>query len=59
MRLHQIKYMAIASMMTLTVSSCGDYLDKPTEDQYVADGYYKTDAQCLAGTSYLYNSPSA
>ncbi len=44
-------------MMTLTVSSCGDYLDKPTEDQYVADGYYKTDAQCLAGTSYLYNSP--
>lgn len=57
MKLYNIKYVAIASLMALTATSCSDYLDKPTEDQYVADGYYKTDAQCLAGTAYLYNSP--
>ena len=39
------------------MTSCDDFLDRPTEDAYVADGYYKTDAQCLAGTAYLYNSP--
>ena len=44
-------------MLGLTMASCDKFLDKPTEDNYVADGYYKTDAQCLAGTAYLYNSP--
>ena len=57
MKLSNIKYLAIASVLALTATSCDDYLDKPTEDSYVADGYYKTDAQCLAGTAYLYNSP--
>ena len=57
MKLSNIKYMAVASLLTLGMTSCEKYLEKPTEDNYVADGYYKTDAQCLAGTAYLYNSP--
>lgn len=57
MKLSNIKYMAVVTMLGLTMASCDKFLDKPTEDNYVADGYYKTDAQCLAGTAYLYNSP--
>lgn len=39
------------------MTSCEDFLDRPTEDSYVAGGYYKTDAQCIAAVDYLYNSP--
>mgnify|MGYP002624507803 CR=1 FL=1 len=57
MKLSNIKYLAAAAILSLTAVSCDKYLDKPTEDNYVADGYYKTDAECLAGTAYLYSSP--
>jgi len=52
-----IKIMALAAMSSFGLASCSDFLDKPVEDNYVADGYYKTDQQCLSGTSYLYSSP--
>lgn len=39
------------------MTSCEDFLDRPTEDSYVAGGYYKTDAQCISAVDYLYNSP--
>ncbi len=39
------------------MTSCEDFLDRPTEDSYVAGGYYKTDAECIAAVDYLYNSP--
>lgn len=44
-------------MLTFTVSSCGDFLDKPAEDSYNVDNGYNSDDQCIAGVNYLYNSP--
>lgn len=41
----------------MSIVSCGDFLDRRTEDSPVVDNYYKTDAQCIAGVNYLYNSP--
>ena len=46
-----------ASVMGLGLTSCDDFLNRPTEDNYVASGYYKTDAECIAAVDYLYNSP--
>ena len=46
-----------ASVLSLGLTSCEDFLDRPTEDNYVASGYYKTDAECIAAVDYLYNSP--
>ena len=46
-----------ASVLSLGLTSCEDFLDRPTEDSYVASGYYKTDAECIAAVDYLYNSP--
>lgn len=57
MKLNIFKYGVMAAALTLTFSSCGDFLDKPTEDSYNADNYYQTDDQCKAGVNYLYNSP--
>lgn len=52
-----IKSIALAAVASLGLASCSDFLDRPTEDNYVADNYYQTDTQCLNGTSYLYSSP--
>jgi hypothetical protein len=48
--------LAAASMLTGT-TSCSDFLDQPATDSYNKDNYYQTDAQCVAGVNYLYNSP--
>ena len=57
MKLSNIKYIAVATLLGLTVTSCSDFLEKPAEDGYNVDNYYKTDAQCYSGVNYLYNSP--
>jgi hypothetical protein len=57
MKLNTIKYGLFAAALACTVTSCDDFLDKPTEDSYNADNYYQTDDQCIAGVNYLYNSP--
>lgn len=57
MKLKSIKYFAAAAVLGLGMTSCEDFLNRPTEDSYVAGGYYKTDAQCIAAVDYLYNSP--
>ena len=56
----RIKYLCMAFTMTmgmLTISSCGDFLDRPAEDSYNAGTFYKDDKQCVQGVNYLYNSP--
>ena len=40
-----------------TLASCGDFLDRPAEDNYNKDNFYKTAKQCEQGVNYLYNSP--
>lgn len=57
MKLSYIKTMAIAVVAGFGLTACDDFLDKPTEDNYVGDNYYETDEQCYAGINYLYNSP--
>ena len=52
-----LKYMALASVLTLGISSCDDFLDRPAEDNYNAGNFYQTDEQCYQGVNYLYNSP--
>jgi hypothetical protein len=57
MKLNTIKYGLFAVALSLGATSCDDFLDKPAEDSYTAEGYYQTDDQCVAGVNYLYNSP--
>lgn len=57
MKLKSLKYIAAAAVLGLGMTSCEDFLDRPTEDSYVAGGYYKTDDQCISAVDYLYNSP--
>ena len=57
MKLFKIKYIIALAFVALTMTSCGDFLDRPNEDSYNAGNYYKTDEQCIAGVNYLYNSP--
>ena len=48
---------ALAAVLGFASVSCGDFLDKPGEDQYNNDNFYANDAQCNQGVYYLYNSP--
>ena len=57
MKLHHIKSIACIAMMGLAMTSCDNFLDRPTEDGYDTSNYYSNDAQCRAGANYLYNSP--
>ena len=34
MKLNNIKYIAVTVITALTMSSCDDFLDRPTEDSY-------------------------
>ena len=56
MKLNNIKYIAVAVITALTMSSCDDFLDRPTEDSYNTDNFYQTPDQCLSSVNYLYNS---
>lgn len=57
MKINNIKIFLVAATMGMGLTSCEDFLDRPTEDNYVASGYYKTDSECIAAVDYLYNSP--
>ena len=57
MKLTTIKYTAAAVVTALSLSSCGDFLDRPAEDTYNTDNFYATPEQCLSSVNYLYNSP--
>ena len=52
-----IKKLAFVSLLGLSLTSCEDFLNKPTEDSYNLDNYYQNADQCEAGVNYLYNSP--
>ena len=40
-----------------TAVACDDFLERPTEDSYTIDSFYKTDEQCFQAANVLYNSP--
>ena len=52
-----IKNIAVAMLLSLGMTSCGDFLERPVEDNYNTENYYTDDASCIRGVNYLYNSP--
>lgn len=44
-------------MLTLGMTSCEEFLNRPAEDNYNAENFYQNDEQCYQGVNYLYNSP--
>lgn len=52
-----IKFLVAGAALMLGLTSCENFLNRPTEDNYNVDNYYADDASCIAGVNYLYNSP--
>lgn len=57
MKIKNIKYAAAATLISLSMTSCDNFLDKPVVDSYNTDNYYNSDDACISGVNYLYNSP--
>lgn len=51
------KYIALAIIVVLALSSCEKFLDRPSEDSYTTAQFYQNDIQIEQGVNYLYNSP--
>lgn len=54
-----LKFSKLATLIlaVLLMGSCEDFLDRPTEDNYTIDSFYKTDEQCFQAANVLYNAP--
>jgi hypothetical protein len=52
-----IKSIVFTIFTILSLTSCEDFLNRPTEDNYTVDGFYKTDQQCFQAVNPVYNSP--
>lgn len=57
MKLNDIIKGAMVGMLALSLTSCEEFLNRPTEDNYNVDNFYLNDEQCIQGVNYLYNSP--
>lgn len=51
-----LKGLSVAAAV-MAFTSCEDFLNRPAEDSYNVDNFYKNDAQCEQGVNYMYNSP--
>ena len=52
-----LKYISLAAVLTLGMTSCEDFLNRPSEDSYTTGDFYQNDAQLEQGINYLYNAP--
>jgi hypothetical protein len=50
------KILALATIVLVTCA-CEEFLNRPTEDSYTVDSFYKTDEQCFEAANVLYNAP--
>ena len=57
MKINNILKGAMVGVLALGLASCQDFLNRPTEDNYNVDNFYKNDEQVEQGVNYLYNSP--
>lgn len=57
MKLRNIKYLVLTLSLTASLSSCEDFLNRPTEDGYNIDNFYQNDEQCRQAVNVLYGSP--
>lgn len=53
----KFKKIAVLAVILLTAGACEEFLNRPTEDTYTVDSFYKTDEQCLQAANVLYNAP--
>lgn len=51
------KKILVLSVIVLITGACEDFLNRPTEDSYTIDSFYKTDEQCIQAANVLYNAP--
>ena len=51
------KKVGILTLLLISTISCEDFLDRPVEDNYSIDSFYKTDEQCKEAANTLYSSP--
>jgi hypothetical protein len=51
------KRIMILAALLITAGACEEFLDRPTEDSYTVDSFYKTDEQCFQAANVLYNAP--
>ena len=56
-RFNIIKSLTLVLLISVGVSSCEDFLTRPTIDNYTLDGFYQTDEQCFQAVNPVYNSP--
>lgn len=57
MKINIAKYFLAAGIAGVALTSCGDFLDRPTEDSYTTEGFYQNASECYTGVNYLYNLP--
>ena len=57
MKMSNIFKGAMVGVLALSMASCQDFLNRPTEDNYNVDNFYKNDEQVEQGVNFLYNSP--
>lgn len=53
----KFKKVAVLAVILLTAGACEEFLNRPTEDTYTVDSFYKTDEQCFQAANVLYNAP--
>ena len=52
-----LKYIALATVVALGLTSCEKFLNRPTEDNYTTAQFYQNDAQLEQAVNFLYNAP--
>ena len=57
MKMSNIFKGVMVGVLALSMASCQDFLNRPTEDNYNVDNFYKNDEQVEQGVNFLYNSP--
>jgi hypothetical protein len=51
------KKMLVLIILIFTISACEKFLNRPTEDSYTIDSFFKTNEQCFQAANVLYNAP--
>lgn len=51
------KKMLALIFVIIIFSACEEFLNRPTEDSYTIDSFFKTDEQCFQAANVLYNAP--
>lgn len=56
-RINLLVITVLVALIGLGLSSCEEFLDRPTIDNYNVDNFYQTDEQCFQAVNPIYNSP--